>query len=98
MLPFLAQVAPATPVAPAPGFFETLFGSAAAKPGPTSIPEILFALLFSFALNSLIAAVYKRTYRDARQLNAFVAALQVVNGNNRVLVTRAAEQGETDSD
>lgn len=41
---------------------------------------------------------YEVTLRDARQLNAFVAALQVVNGNNRVIVTRAAEQGETDSD
>ena len=41
---------------------------------------------------------YEVTLRDARQLNAFVAALQVVNGNNRVIVTRAAEQGESDSD
>ena len=42
--------------------------------------------------------LYEITLRDARQLNAFVAALQVVNGNNRVIVTRAAEQGESDSD
>jgi len=41
---------------------------------------------------------YEVTLRDARQLNAFVAALQVVNGNNRVILTRAAEQGESDSD
>jgi len=41
---------------------------------------------------------YEITLRDVRQLNAFVSALQVVNGNNRVIVTRAAEQGETDSD
>ena len=78
MPPVLAQVAPATPVAPAPGFFETLFGSAAAKPGPTSIPEILFALLFSFALNSLIAAVYKRTYRGARYSQDYVHTLLIL--------------------
>lgn len=41
---------------------------------------------------------YEITLRDVRQLNAFVSALQVVNGNNRVIVTRAAEQGESDSD
>ena len=77
MLPFLAQIAPTAPAVPAPGFFESLFGSAA-KPGPTSIPEILFALLFSFALNSLIAAVYKRTYRGARYSQDYVHTLLIL--------------------
>ena len=41
---------------------------------------------------------YEVTLRDVRQLNAFVAALQMVNGNNRVIVTRTADQTESDAD
>jgi len=79
MLPFLAQTAPvAAPAAPTAGFLETLFAPAAAKPGATGIPEILFAILFSFALNSLIAAVYKRTYRGARYSQDYVHTLLIL--------------------
>ena len=40
--------------------------------------EILFAILFSFALNSLIAAVYKRTYRGARYSQDYVHTLLIL--------------------
>jgi hypothetical protein len=74
---FLAQAAPAAPAAPSAGFLETLFTPSAGK-AAAGIPEILFAILFSFALNSLIAAVYKRTYRGARYSQDYVHTLLIL--------------------
>ncbi|MEO0039604.1 MAG: hypothetical protein RIS38_552 [Verrucomicrobiota bacterium] len=70
----LAQTAQA---AQAPGFFESLFG-ASPKASLPGIPEILFAILLSFALNSLIATVYKRTYRGARYSQDYVHTLLIL--------------------
>jgi len=76
MLPFLAQTTPTAPAAN-PGFLETIFAPSAPA-HVAGIPEILFAILFSFALNSLIAAVYKRTYRGARYSQDYVHTLLIL--------------------
>jgi uncharacterized membrane protein YhiD involved in acid resistance len=76
MFPLLAQAASATP-APAPGFLDSIFNPSATA-HVAGIPEILFAILFSFSLNSLIAAVYKRTYRGARYSQDYVHTLLIL--------------------
>ncbi|GBL43691.1 DUF4956 domain-containing protein [Verrucomicrobiota bacterium] len=73
MLAFLAQTA----AAPDPALFSFLFSSSAPHHSP-NITEILFALLFSFGLNSLIAAVYKRTYRGTRYSQDYVHTLLIL--------------------
>ena len=73
MLAFLAQTAAATD----PALFSFLFSSSAPHHSP-NITEILFALLFSFGLNSLIAAVYKRTYRGTRYSQDYVHTLLIL--------------------
>jgi hypothetical protein len=45
------------------------------KPG---VKEILFAILFSFALNALIAWTYKRTYRGTRYSQDYVHTLLIL--------------------
>jgi hypothetical protein len=77
MFPFLAQAASAPSAAPTTGFLESLF-SRTTPAHVAGIPEILFAILFSFALNSLIAAVYKRTYRGARYSQDYVHTLLIL--------------------
>ena len=72
MTPLLAQAS----AAPA-GFLDFLFAPAG-RSHPPGIPEILFAILFSFALNSLIALVYKRTYRGARYSQDYVHTLLIL--------------------
>jgi hypothetical protein len=73
MLTFLAQTA----AAPDPGLFDVLFSSSAPHHTP-GITEILFAILFSFSLNSLIAAIYKRTYRGTRYSQDYVHTLLIL--------------------
>ena len=73
MLTFLAQTA----AAPDPGLFAVLFSSSAPHHTP-GITEILFAILFSFSLNSLIAAIYKRTYRGTRYSQDYVHTLLIL--------------------
>lgn len=77
MTSLLAQASPAPAAAPTPGFLETLFTPSAPHHAP-GIPEILFAILFSFGLNSLIAAIYKRTYRGARYSQDYVHTLLIL--------------------
>ena len=45
------------------------------KPG---VQEILFAILFSFALNALVAWTYKRTYRGTRYSQDYVHTLLIL--------------------
>ena len=45
------------------------------KPG---VKEILFAILFSFALNALVAWTYKRTYRGTRYSQDYVHTLLIL--------------------
>ena len=75
MTTLLAQASPAP--ATSPGLLETLFNPSAPHHAP-GIPEILFAILFSFGLNSLIAAIYKRTYRGARYSQDYVHTLLIL--------------------
>ncbi len=51
------------------------------NPNPLAHPpvsEILFAILLSFTLNSLIAFIYKRTYRGARYSQDYVHSLLIL--------------------
>jgi uncharacterized membrane protein YhiD involved in acid resistance len=43
-----------------------------------SVKEILFAILFSFALNALVAWTYKRTYRGTRYSQDYVHTLLIL--------------------
>jgi hypothetical protein len=42
--------------------------------------------------------VYDITLNDPAELNLFTNALQMANGNNRVLITKANDQVAQDSD
>lgn len=77
MTSLLAQASPAPATAPTPGFLDALFNASTPHHAP-GIPEILFAILFSFGLNSLIAAIYKRTYRGARYSQDYVHTLLIL--------------------
>ncbi|MEY4272782.1 MAG: hypothetical protein RL250_1648 [Verrucomicrobiota bacterium] len=77
MTSLLAQASPAPATAPTPGLLDALFNPSAPHHSP-GIPEILFAILFSFGLNSLIAAIYKRTYRGARYSQDYVHTLLIL--------------------
>lgn len=55
--------------------FASVVGDLATKP---SVPEILFAILFSFALNALVAWTYKRTYRGTRYSQDYVHTLLIL--------------------
>lgn len=77
MTSLLAQASPAPATAPTPGLLDALFTPSAPHHAP-GIPEILFAILFSFGLNSLIAAIYKRTYRGARYSQDYVHTLLIL--------------------
>lgn len=71
----LAQAQPVA--APAPTFFEQLFTSPAAPNFPGA-GEIVFAILFSFLLQAIIAVVYQRTYRGARYSQDYVHTLLIL--------------------
>jgi len=45
---------------------------------PAAVKEILFAILFSFALNALVAWTYKRTYRGTRYSQDYVHTLLIL--------------------
>lgn len=66
--------ADADPAAAADRALDILFDTGA----PPGVAEIVFAILFSFALNLLIAAVYKRTYRGARYSQDYVHTLLIL--------------------
>jgi len=55
--------------------FAKMLTDHSAKPG---VGEILFAILFSFALNALIAFTYKRTYRGTRYSQDYVHTLLIL--------------------
>ena len=46
--------------------------------GQPGVGEILFAILFSFALNALVAWTYKRTYRGTRYSQDYVHTLLIL--------------------
>lgn len=57
-------------------FFQGLFGPfSPTESAPPSAPEVLFALALSFALNCIIAATYKRTYRGTKYSQDYVHTL-----------------------
>jgi hypothetical protein len=56
-------------------FLSSADSSGQAQPTPQ---EVLFALALSFALNCLIAAVYKKTYRGARYSQDYVHTLLIL--------------------
>ena len=66
-----AQAAPA----PAADAMTRLVTDHADKPG---VQEILFAILFSFALNLLVAWTYKQTYRGTRYSQDYVHTLLIL--------------------
>jgi uncharacterized membrane protein YhiD involved in acid resistance len=53
-------------------------GLAALADKPAGVEEILFAILFSFALNLLVAWTYKRTYRGTRYSQDYVHTLLIL--------------------
>ena len=79
MLPLLAKTfQPPPPLDPPPSLVEKIFSADVATTARPDIPEILFAILFSFGLNSLIAAVYKRTYRGTKYSQDYVHSLLIL--------------------
>ena len=56
-------------------FMTRLLPDMATKPG---VAEILFAILFSFALNLLVAWTYRRTYRGTRYSQDYVHTLLIL--------------------
>ena len=69
----LAQTA-----ASADGISASMAKLAADHSEKPSVPEILFAILFSFALNALTAFTYKRTYRGTRYSQDYVHTLLIL--------------------
>ena len=67
-LPLHACLA-ATP-APEADFFAQFTSAPSAT--PPAATEILFAIIFSFLLNALVAWTYKRTYRGTRYSQDYV--------------------------
>jgi putative flippase GtrA len=72
MLTRLCLAADATPAADP---MTRALADHADKPG---VKEILFAILFSFALNALVAWTYKRTYRGTRYSQDYVHTLLIL--------------------
>jgi len=60
---------------PAADPFSRLLADHGDKP---AVKEILFAILFSFALNALVAWTYKRTYRGTRYSQDYVHTLLIL--------------------
>jgi hypothetical protein len=61
--------------APLHDFISTISDQETHHPGPA---EVVFALLLSFALNCLIATLYKRTYRGASYSQDYVHTLLIL--------------------
>lgn len=71
-LPLFAAQAQA--VADSDGIIDALFAPGAQLQTPVA-KEIVFAILFSFVLNSLIALLYKVTYRGTKYSQDYVNTL-----------------------
>jgi hypothetical protein len=69
---------PLPPIQPAPTLIDKLFAVENAPTVHPSVLEIIFAILFSFALNSLIAWVYKLTYRGNKYSQDYVHSLLIL--------------------
>jgi putative flippase GtrA len=63
---------------PAPAAADPLTRAFADPAGQPGAPEILLAILFSFALNALVAWTYKRTYRGTRYSQDYVHTLLIL--------------------
>jgi hypothetical protein len=72
LLDFLHQFTGLRPVA---DFFEVTLGFSASQPG---LAEILFAVLLSFGLTTLIAAVYRSIFRGPKLSQDFVHTLMIL--------------------
>jgi hypothetical protein len=69
--------APAQSVADSDGILDALFAPGAQLQSPGA-KEIVFAILFSFVLNSLIALLYKVTYRGTKYSQDYVNTLIIL--------------------
>jgi hypothetical protein len=74
-LPLFAAPAPA--VADSDGILDALFAPGAQLQHP-GVKEIIFAILFSFVLNSVIALLYKITYRGTKYSQDYVNTLIIL--------------------
>ncbi len=78
MHPILAKsFEPITNDAP-PGIIDKFLATDPTPVAHPKIAEILLAILLSFALNALIAFVYRRTYRGARYSQDYVHSLLIL--------------------
>jgi hypothetical protein len=75
LLPLLASQAPS--VADSDGILDALFAPGAQLQHP-GVKEIIFAIFFSFLLNSLIALLYKITYRGTKYSQDYVNTLIIL--------------------
>lgn len=73
--PLLAAAAQTMPASD--GIIDVLFAPGAQLQSP-GIKEIIFAILFSFVLNSLIALLYKLTYRGNKYSQDYVNTLIIL--------------------
>ncbi len=73
----LFAVTPDPAFAAPDGILETLFAPGVQLQAP-GIKEIIFAILFSFVLNSLIALLYKLTYRGTKYSQDYVNTLIIL--------------------
>ncbi len=78
--------------APLRDFIAALSGPAQTQPGAA---EVLFALLLSFALNCLIATLYKRTYRGASYSQDYVHTLLILGTVVTAVIMVVAGNGAT---
>jgi vacuolar-type H+-ATPase subunit I/STV1 len=69
--------AQAQPVAESDGILDALFAPGAQLQA-AGVKEIVFAILFSFVLNSLIALLYKVTYRGTKYSQDYVNTLIIL--------------------
>ena len=69
--------AQAQPVAESDGILDALFAPGAQLQA-AGVKEIVFAILFSFVLNSLIALLYKITYRGTKYSQDYVNTLIIL--------------------
>ena len=69
--------AQAEPVAESDGILDALFAPGAQLQA-AGVKEIVFAILFSFVLNSLIALLYKVTYRGTKYSQDYVNTLIIL--------------------
>jgi Domain of unknown function (DUF4956) len=72
-------------------FINEVMGFGAAQP---SLQEIIFAIAMSFALNLLIATVYKKTYVSADFSQDYVHALMILGTVVSVVVMVVRQDGE----